>query len=108
MISTAWAQGAAPPSPAGGGLQTLFMFSIFAVIFYFMLIRPQMKRQKEHKQMVEGLAKDDEVVSNGGLLGKVTQVGENFIAVEVAKGVEIKLQKHMVAQVMPKGTIKGA
>jgi preprotein translocase subunit YajC len=76
------------------------------VVFYFLLIRPQTKRAKEHKKMVEALAKGDEVVTNGGLLGRITQVGENFVQVQVAEGVEVKVQKQSVATLMPKGTTK--
>ena len=78
---------------------------IFA-LFYFLLIRPQMKRAKEHKMLVAALSKDDEVVTSGGLLGRVTQVGEDFIVLEVAPNVQIKVQRHAVSGVMPKGTIK--
>ena len=79
---------------------------ILFVVFYLFLIRPQMKRQKEHTKMVEALAKGDEAVTSGGLLGRVTEVGDNFVKFEVAKGTEVKVQKHAIAQVMPKGTIK--
>jgi preprotein translocase subunit YajC len=78
---------------------------IFAV-FYFLLIRPQSKRAKELKQMISALAKGDEVVTTGGLLGKVTDVGETFVSVEIADGVQVKVQKNAVAGLMPKGTIK--
>jgi preprotein translocase subunit YajC len=77
------------------------------VVFYFLLIRPQTKRAKEHKQMVEALKKGDEVVTGGGVLGRITDVGDNFLQVEVADGVQLRLQKHSVASLMPKGTIKG-
>jgi preprotein translocase subunit YajC len=105
LISTAWAQAPANPQDAASLLSFLPLIIIF-VIFYFLLIRPQSKRAKEHKQMVSNLAKGDEVVTNGGLLGRITQVGENFISVEVADGLEVKVQKQMVANLMPKGTIK--
>jgi len=81
------------------------LFIIFAV-FYFFLIRPQMKQAKEHKQMVESLNKGDEVVTNGGMLGKINKVGDNFIILEIAKGVEVKVQKQAISATMPKGTIK--
>jgi preprotein translocase subunit YajC len=77
---------------------------IFAV-FYFMLIRPQMKRAKEHRKMVSELARGDEVVTNGGLLGRITDLGDSFVTVELADKVVVKLQRHAVATVMPKGTI---
>ena len=76
------------------------------VVFYFFLIRPQMKQAKEHKQMVEALAKGDEIVTSGGLLGKITRVGDTFISVEIAPDIEVRVQKHSVSAVLPKGTIK--
>jgi preprotein translocase subunit YajC len=78
---------------------------LFAV-FWFLLIRPQQKRQKEHKAMVEALKKGDEVVTNGGVLGRITKVGESFVSVEVADGMEIRVQRAAIAALMPKGTIK--
>ena len=81
---------------------------IIFVIFYFLLIRPQMKRAKEHKKLVADLGNGDEVVTNGGLLGRITNVGESFITVELADNVQIKVQRHAVSNVMPKGTIKSA
>ncbi len=76
------------------------------VVLYFIMIRPQMKKQKEHRAMVEALAKGDEVVTAGGVLGKVSKMGENFIGVEIANGVEIQVQRQAVVQVLPKGTVK--
>lgn len=104
IISTAWAQGA----PAGGGdpLLSFLPLIIIFVLFYFLLIRPQTKRQKEHRQMVEGLANGDEVVTGGGVLGTITEVGDQFVTVEVAEGVSLKVQKHTVSAVVPRGTIK--
>ena len=96
---------------AGGEPSTLMSFLpliIIFVIFYFLLIRPQMKRAKEHKNLVAALSTGDEVVTNGGILGKITKVGESFVTVELADNVQIKLQKHAIASVMPKGTIKSA
>ena len=94
----------AQPDPLTSFLPLILIF----VVFYFLLIRPQQKRAKEHKNMVEALSKGDEVVTNGGLLGKITNVGENFVTVEVAAGTEVKVQKQSVATLMPKGTIKEA
>jgi len=105
LISDAWAQGGAP---AGGGLVSLLPIIVIFVLFYFLLIRPQQKRQKQHKEMVESLSKGDEVVTTGGTLGKITDVGDNFITLEVAQGVNIKVQRSMVQAMMPKGTIKDA
>ena len=76
------------------------------VVLYFIMIRPQMKKQKEHRAMVEALAKGDEVVTAGGMLGKVSSLGENYIGVEIANGVEVQLQRQAVVQVLPKGTMK--
>ena len=92
----------------GGGLVGLLPIVLLFVIFYFMLIRPQQKRAKEHRSMVEGLAKGDEVVTQGGLLGKITKVNDNFIMMEVSDGVEVRVQRHMIGALMPKGTIKAA
>jgi len=103
FINNAWAQGASQP---GGGGSFLFMLVFFFVIFYFFLIRPQMKQAKEHKQLVEGLTRGDEVATNGGMLGRINQVGDNFLVLEVAKGTEVKVQKHAVSAVLPKGTLK--
>ena len=105
FIASAYAQDAAP---AGGGLMSFLPLIIIFVIFYFLLIRPQMKRAKEHKKLVAELGTGDEVVTNGGLLGKITKVGESFVTVELADNVQVKLQKHAIASVMPKGTIKSA
>ena len=76
------------------------------VVLYFIMIRPQMKRQKEHKAMVEALAKGDEVVTAGGVLGRVSKLGETYLHVEVANGVELQVQRSSVVQVLPKGTLK--
>jgi preprotein translocase subunit YajC len=76
------------------------------VVLYFVMIRPQMKRQKEHRSMIEALAKGDEVATAGGLLGKVTKLGDTHLGVEIADGVEVQLQRNAVVQVLPKGTLK--
>ncbi|HGG59421.1 MAG TPA: preprotein translocase subunit YajC [Gammaproteobacteria bacterium] len=105
LISDAYAQ-AAPP-PAGGGIEFMLMIGVFFAIMYFMIIRPQSKRQKEHKALIDGLGKGDEVVTNGGLLGRVAKLDDSFITLEVAEGVQVKVQRHAVAALMPKGTMKG-
>jgi preprotein translocase subunit YajC len=105
FIASAHAQDAAAPA---GGLMSFLPLIIIFVIFYFLLIRPQMKRAKEHKNLVAALSTGDEVVTNGGLLGKITKVGESFVTVELADNVQIKVQKHAIASVMPKGTFKSA
>jgi preprotein translocase subunit YajC len=106
LISSASAQ-AAGGSPANPIMQLLPLILIF-VVFYFLLIRPQAKRAKEHKAMVAALAVGDEVVTSGGILGKVTEAGEQFLSVEVAEGVRVKVQRHTVSSVLPKGTMKSA
>src|SRR5688572_5884079 len=104
LISSAYAQAAGPggPSPMGNFLLLIGMF----VIFYFLLIRPQQKRVKEHKSLVASLKKGDEVITNGGLLGKLTEVGDHFVTIELAENVEVKLQRQAIAVVLPKGTMK--
>lgn len=106
LISDAHAQAA---SQQGGDplISWLILIAMF-VLFYFMLIRPQQKRAKEHKQMVDALKVGDEVVTGGGVLGKVSAVGEQFATVEVADGVALKVQRHSVVAVLPKGTLKAA
>lgn len=104
FISDAYAQ--AGGVAAGSSIMTFLpMIALFAV-FYFLLIRPQQKRQKEHRTMVSELAKGDEVVTMGGMLGKITAVGDNFLTVNVAKDTEVKIQKASVQAMMPKGTYK--
>nr|WP_297532682.1 preprotein translocase subunit YajC [uncultured Roseateles sp.] len=106
FISNAFAQtaGAASADTTGGFLQMLPLVAVF-VVMYFVMIRPQMKRQKEHKTMVEALAKGDEVITGGGMLGKVVKIGEQYLTVEIASGVEIQVQRTSVVQVLPKGTV---
>lgn len=105
FISDALAAGEAA-APQGDALMQFLPLVLIFVVFYFLLIRPQTKRAKEHKTMVAGLAKGDEVVTNGGVLGRVSEVGENFVLLKVADNVEIKVQKQAVANLMPKGTGK--
>jgi preprotein translocase subunit YajC len=107
LISDAFAQG---PAAGSGGMQfTPFAFmAVFVVIFYFLLIRPQQKKAKDHQNMLTKIAAGDEVVTTGGLLGKVTEVGDTFITLEVAEGVRVKVQKFQVGSMMPKGTLKSA
>ncbi|AOU98232.1 preprotein translocase subunit YajC [Acidihalobacter yilgarnensis] len=108
LIPNAYAEaGGAVASQPGGGLDFMILIAIMFAVMYFMIIRPQSKRAKEHKRLVEALSKGDEVVTTGGIVGKVTTVGDNFVQVEVSEGVEVKLQKQAVTSVLPKGTIKG-
>ena len=109
FISSAFAQ-TAPAAAAGGDMQSTLMSMLplllmFAVL-YFVMIRPQMKKQKEHRSMIDALAKGDEVVTAGGLLGKVSKIGDAYIGVELASGVEVQMQRQAVVQVLPKGTLK--
>lgn len=103
FIGDAWAQDGG--GAAGGFLGLLPLILIF-VIFYFLLLRPQVKRAKEHKKMVGALSRGDEVVSNGGLLGRITRLDDHFISLEIADGVIVRLQRTAVASMVPKGTIK--
>ena len=108
FISEAFAQTA--PAAAGGGTESTLIsmlpLVLMFVVLYFIMIRPQMKKQKEHKAMIEALAKGDEVVIAGGVLGKVAKLGDSFVHVEVANGVELQVQRASVIQVLPKGTFK--
>ncbi len=107
LISNAYAEGPAA-GPAGGGIEMILMMAVFFAIMYFMIIRPQQKRAKEHKQMLEALSKGDEVVTGGGVLGKVAGLSDNFVELNIADNVTVKVQKQAIASVMPKGTMKGA
>ena len=112
FISEAFAQaapaGAAATDSPFGGIGGMLPIVLMFVVLYFVMIRPQMKRQKEHKSMIDALAKGDEVVTSGGVLGKVSKMGDTFVGVEVASGVEIQVQRSAVVQVMPKGTVKSS
>jgi preprotein translocase subunit YajC len=102
------ASAADPVPPQGpGALMQFVFFGGFILIFYFLMWRPQSKRAKEHRELVAGLGKGDEVITNGGIAGKITKVGEEFMVVEVSDGVELKLQKSAVTTALPKGTLKG-
>ena len=104
FISDAMAQGAGGQS--GGTLELILPLLLMFGIFYFLLIRPQQKKAKEHKAMVEALGKGDEVITNGGLLAKITDVDENFLTCKISDNVEVKVQRHAITSVLPKGTIK--
>ena len=105
LIANAYAQDAA--AQPGALAQFLPLILIF-IVFYFLLIRPQMKRAKEHKALVANRGKGDEVVTNGGLLGKITDLNDSFVTLELTEGVQIKIQRQAIAAVMPKGTMKSA
>lgn len=107
FISDALAQ-AAPAAQQQDPFWGLVPFIILFAVFYFLIIRPQTKRAKEHRKMVGALAKGDEVVTNGGLLGKITDVNDDFLTVELAQGVQVRLQRQAVASLLPKGTLKSS
>ncbi|MBI3570615.1 MAG: preprotein translocase subunit YajC [Gammaproteobacteria bacterium] len=109
LISDVWAEApaaAAGAPPQGSPFVTLIMLGVLFAAFYFILIRPQAKRAKEHKAIIAALAKGDEVVTAGGVLGRVTNLSDGYITVDIADGVEIKVQRQAVQTVLPKGTIK--
>lgn len=103
LISPAWAQGAAAP---GGGYESLILIVLMFGVLYFLMIRPQMNRAKEHKNMIEALQKGDEVVAAGGVLGRISKINENYVTLEVSERVEIQIQRPSVQLVLPKGTLK--
>ena len=110
FISSAFAQTAPAAASAGGDLQSSLMsmlpLLLMFVVLYFVMIRPQMKKQKEHKTMIDALAKGDEIITAGGFLGKVSKLGDGYLGVEIANGVEVQMQRSAVVQVLPKGSIK--
>jgi len=110
FISSAFAQAATPAAGGGGdmmsSLSSMLPLVLMFVVLYFVMIRPQMKRQKEARAMLAALAKGDEVATTGGMLGKITVIGDQFLTLEVANGVEVRVQRGAVVQVLPKGTVK--
>lgn len=106
LISPAAAQSAGQPQ--GNPYSFIIMIVLFFGVFYFMAMRPQMKRQKEHRELLAKLGKGDEIISNGGIAGRIDDIGESFVTVEIADGVRIKLQKGAISAVLPKGTLKSA
>jgi preprotein translocase subunit YajC len=110
FISSAFAQTAPAAAAAGGDMQSSLMsmlpLLLMFVVLYFVMIRPQMKKQKEHKSMIDALAKGDEIITAGGFLGKVSKLGDSFLSIEIANGVEVQMQRSAVVQVLPKGTLK--
>ena len=103
LISEAWAQGAAAP---GGGMESMLLIVLMFVVLYFLMIRPQVKRQNEQKAMVDALGKGDEVITAGGVVSKIAKVSEAYVTLEVAEGTEMIVQKAAVTTLLPKGTIK--
>ena len=108
MISPAFAQAAPAAAPAGGFMSTLLFPIALIAIMYFMMIRPQMKRSKEHKAMLEKLAVGDEVLTSGGIAGTVRSLGDSFITVEIANGVQVRVQRGAIGNVLPKGSLKAS
>ncbi|MBF6631567.1 MAG: preprotein translocase subunit YajC [Comamonas sp.] len=110
FISSAFAQTAPAAAVADGGMMSsltgMLPLVLMFVVLYFVMIRPQMKRQKEHRSMVEALAKGDEVATSGGILGRVVDLNEQFLFVEIATGVKVQIQRSAVVQVLPKGSVK--
>ena len=109
FISSAFAQTAPAAAAAGGDMQSSLMsmlpLLLMFVVLYFVMIRPQMKKQKEHKAMIDALAKGDEIITAGGFLGKVSKLGDSFLSIEIANGVDVQMQRSAVVQVLPKGTL---
>jgi preprotein translocase subunit YajC len=106
FISNAYAQTAGAAAGGMSSLTQMLPLVLMFVVLYFIMIRPQMKKQKEHKAMIDALGKGDEVVTGGGLLGRITKVDEQYVSVEIAGNVVVQLQRSAVVQVLPKGTIK--
>ena len=108
LISPAAAQAAGAPAGQPSLLANLALPALFFIVVFFLMIRPQMKRAKDHKAMLDKLARGDEVLTNGGIAGTVSDIGDNFITVEVADNVKVRVQKGAIANVLPKGTLKSA
>lgn len=106
FISNAYAQAASAAAGPESNLLGMLPLVLMFVVLYFVMIRPQMKRQKEQKAMIEALAKGDEVVTAGGVIGKISKLGDNFVHLEVANGVELQIQRGAITQVLPKGSLK--
>lgn len=107
LIAPAHAQAAQPAAPGGAGMLSTLLFPIILIaVMYFLMIRPQMKRQKELRAMLDKLAVGDEVITNGGLAGVLRELGDSFITVEIADGVRVKVQRSAIVNVLPKGSLK--
>ena len=108
LVSDAYAQSAGAGGFGGGGMGQIIILVVFVGVFYFLLIRPQQKRMKDQQAMLARLASGDEVVTAGGILGRITEVSDTFVTLEIADSVRIKVQKAQITQLMPKGTLKSA
>ncbi len=106
MISLAHAQTAGAAADPSGGLMQLLPMILMFVVLWFLMIRPQMKKAKEHKALIAALTKGDEVVTGGGLVGRIVKVGDNYVTLEIAEGTEVVVQKPAIGLVLPKGTLK--
>ena len=107
LIPVAHAQ-AAPAAAQGGGMFQIILFGGFALLMYFMMIRPQTKRAREHRELLSKLQKGDEVITSGGLVGRVDELGDSFITLEIADGVRVKFQRAAIATVLPRGSLKAS
>jgi preprotein translocase subunit YajC len=105
LISTAYAQTAAPAASSGDNSFLFIMIPMF-VIMYFVMIRPQMKRAKEQKELISGVAKGDEIVTVGGVIGRISKLGESYVHIETGGNVELQIQRSAIVQILPKGTLK--
>ena len=108
LISPAAAQAAGAPAGQPSLISSLALPALFFVVVFFLMIRPQMKKAKEHRELIAKLAQGDEVITNGGIAGRVSDMGENFITLEVAEGVRVKLQRNAIVAVLPRDTLKSA
>ncbi|MHB1565325.1 MAG: preprotein translocase subunit YajC [Acidiferrobacter sp.] len=108
LIANAYAAGPATPPPEGGGLLTFLPIVLVVVVFYFLILRPQNKRQREQKAMIDALAVGDEVVMGAGMLGRIVDLGKQYTTIEIANGVNVKVQTVTIQQVLPKDTIRKA
>lgn len=106
FINSAFAEGAQQNINSSDVMSQLVVFGIVFVVFWLLFIRPQSKRIKEHKEMTEDLSKNDEVVTNGGLLGKIVALKEDYVVVEISKGIQVTVQRQAISSLLPKGTIK--
>ena len=106
LISTAYAQTAAPAAADGGGFSQFVIFLPIIAIMYFLVIRPQQKRAKEQKELIAGLVKGDEIVTVGGVIGRISKLGESYVHIETGGNVELQIQRSAIVQVLPKGTLK--
>lgn len=107
LIPDAFAAGTtAAPASSGSGLTSILFLVVFFAIFYFLILRPQQKRQKEQRDMIGSLAKGDEVVTSGGIVGKIVELDDNFLELEIAQGIKVKVQRFAISSCLPKGTLK--